>query len=92
MVLAFAVTQELDILLLGEDRADSLGMPVEKMRFAIADSFELVATLSQSSAANYWITPQKPTPSNDSLDPYSVNVNLNEGVSDECPPDSRVQF
>ncbi|NUB93063.1 iron ABC transporter permease [Haloterrigena sp. SYSU A121-1] len=36
MVLAFAVTQELDVLLLGEDRADSLGMPVEKVRFAIA--------------------------------------------------------
>ncbi|WP_128904294.1 FecCD family ABC transporter permease [Halorubrum amylolyticum] len=36
MVLAFAVTQELDVLALGEDRADSLGMPVEKMRFAIA--------------------------------------------------------
>ncbi|WP_459193208.1 FecCD family ABC transporter permease [Halosimplex sp. J119] len=36
MVLAFAVTQELDVLALGEDRADSLGMPVEKMRFALA--------------------------------------------------------
>jgi iron complex transport system permease protein len=36
MALAFAVTQELDVLALGEDRADSLGMPVEKVRFAIA--------------------------------------------------------
>ncbi|RDI69943.1 FecCD family ABC transporter permease [Halopelagius longus] len=36
LALAFAVTQELDVLLLGEDRADSLGMPVEKVRFAVA--------------------------------------------------------
>ncbi|MFC7073456.1 FecCD family ABC transporter permease [Halovenus rubra] len=34
--LAFVVTQELDVLLLGEDTADSLGMPVEKVRFAVA--------------------------------------------------------
>ena len=36
MVLMFSVTQELDVLLLGGDTADSLGMPVEKVRFAIA--------------------------------------------------------
>ncbi|OAQ51302.1 hypothetical protein HTG_17345 [Natrinema mahii] len=46
MILAFVVTQELDVLLLGEDTADSLGMPVEKVRFAVAG----IAILSTAAA------------------------------------------
>ncbi|WP_049927462.1 FecCD family ABC transporter permease [Halopiger goleimassiliensis] len=36
LILMFFLTEELDVLLLGGDTADSLGMPVEKVRFAIA--------------------------------------------------------
>ncbi|ELZ97002.1 iron ABC transporter permease [Haloferax mucosum ATCC BAA-1512] len=46
MVLAFAVTRELDVLLLGEETASSLGMPVEKVRFAVAG----IAILSTAAA------------------------------------------
>ncbi|QGA84437.1 iron ABC transporter permease [Halomicrobium sp. LC1Hm] len=46
MLLAFAVTRELDVLLLGEETAESLGMPVEKVRFAVAG----IAILSTAAA------------------------------------------
>ncbi|QLC35314.1 iron ABC transporter permease (plasmid) [Halarchaeum sp. CBA1220] len=46
MALALAVTRELDVLLLGEETASSLGMPVEKIRFAVAG----IAILSTAAA------------------------------------------
>ncbi|SEV95498.1 FecCD family ABC transporter permease [Halobacterium jilantaiense] len=46
MVLAFVVTRELDVLLLGEETAESLGMPVETVRFAVAG----IAILSTAAA------------------------------------------
>ncbi|MFU1783628.1 FecCD family ABC transporter permease [Haloarcula japonica] len=46
LALAFVVTKELDVLALGEETADSLGMPVEKMRFAVAG----IAVLSTAAA------------------------------------------
>ncbi|WP_115862481.1 FecCD family ABC transporter permease [Halorussus litoreus] len=46
LALAFTVTQELDVLALGEETAESLGMPVEKMRFAVAG----IAVLSTAAA------------------------------------------
>lgn len=50
MALAFVVTQELDVLLLGEDTADSLGMPVEKVRFAVA-SIAIISTAAAIAVA-----------------------------------------
>ncbi|GAD52526.1 hypothetical protein MBEHAL_1286 [Halarchaeum acidiphilum MH1-52-1] len=46
MALALAVTRQLDVLLLGEETAKSLGMPVEKIRFAVAG----IAILSTAAA------------------------------------------
>ncbi|GGM68938.1 iron complex transport system permease protein [Halarchaeum rubridurum] len=46
LALALAVTRHLDVLLLGEETARSLGMPVEKMRFAVAG----IAILSTAAA------------------------------------------
>ncbi|WP_135829783.1 FecCD family ABC transporter permease [Halorussus halobius] len=46
MALAFLVTRELDVLVLGEETAKSLGMPVEKVRFAVAG----IAVLSTAAA------------------------------------------
>jgi len=46
LALAFTVTQELDVLALGEETAESLGMPVERMRFAVAG----IAVLSTAAA------------------------------------------
>lgn len=46
LALAFLVTNELDVLLLGEETAESLGMPVEKVRFGVAG----IAILSTAAA------------------------------------------
>ncbi|MEE6209396.1 iron ABC transporter permease [Salarchaeum sp. III] len=46
LVLAFAVSRQLDVLLLGEDTASALGMPVERVRFAVAG----IAILSTAAA------------------------------------------